>query len=376
MYSRYLEPYIFKDLQKKMVFLGGPRQCGKTSLAQSILRNTSSGKYFNWDRKKDRLNILQESWIDQDFLLIFDEIHKYKLWRNYLKGIFDTEREHHQFLVTGSARLDLYRRGGDSLLGRYFYWRLHPFTLSEIPEGFSVSETFSRLMRVGGFPEPFLDGNEQEARRWRVSRTERVLREDINDLESIKDIQTFQLLVELLQTRIGGAVVYTNLAEDLQVASSTVKKWIEILERMYLIFTVLPYTNKLPRAIQKPPKVYFYDNADVEGDEGARFENLVATHLIKKIQFLQDRDGDRYELRYIRDREKHEVDFVILKNQEILQLIEVKWSDSAVSKSLQYFSERLKPKNVIQIVGTLKSSWSKNQLHMLTPYDALSSLSL
>jgi len=231
-------------------------------------------------------------------------------------------------------------------------------------------------MRVGGFPEPFLDGNEQEARRWRVSRTERVLREDINDLESIKDIQTFQLLVELLQTRIGGAVVYTNLAEDLQVASSTVKKWIEILERMYLIFTVLPYTNKLPRAIQKPPKVYFYDNADVEGDEGARFENLVATHLIKKIQFLQDRDGDRYELRYIRDREKHEVDFVILKNQEILQLIEVKWSDSAVSKSLQYFSERLKPKNVIQIVGTLKSSWSKNQLHMLTPYDALSSLSL
>jgi hypothetical protein len=376
MYSRYLEPYIFKDLQKKMVFLGGPRQCGKTSLAQSILRNTSSGKYFNWDRKKDRLNILQESWIDQDFLLIFDEIHKYKLWRNYLKGIFDTEREHHQFLVTGSARLDLYRRGGDSLLGRYFYWRLHPFTLSEIPEGFSVSETFSRLMRVGGFPEPFLDGNEQEARRWRVSRTERVLREDINDLESIKDIQTFQLLVELLQTRIGGAVVYTNLAEDLQVASSTVKKWIEILERMYLIFTVLPYTNKLPRAIQKPPKVYFYDNADVEGDEGARFENLVATHLIKKIQFLQDRDGDRYELRYIRDREKHEVDFVILKNREILQLIEVKWSDSAVSKSLQYFSERLKPKNVIQIVGTLKSSWSKNQLHMLTPYDALSSLSL
>jgi predicted AAA+ superfamily ATPase len=376
MYSRYLEPYIFKDLQKKMVFLGGPRQCGKTSLAQSILRNTSSGKYFNWDRKKDRLNILQESWIDQDFLLIFDEIHKYKLWRNYLKGIFDTEREHHQFLVTGSARLDLYRRGGDSLLGRYFYWRLHPFTLSEIPEGFSVSETFSRLMRVGGFPEPFLDGNEQEARRWRVSRTERVLREDINDLESIKDIQTFQLLVELLQTRIGGAVVYTNLSEDLQVASSTVKKWIEILERMYLIFTVLPYTNKLPRAIQKPPKVYFYDNADVEGDEGARFENLVATHLIKKIQFLQDRDGDRYELRYIRDREKHEVDFVILKNREILQLIEVKWSDSAVSKSLQYFSERLKPKNVIQIVGTLKSSWSKNQLHMLTPYDALSSLSL
>jgi len=376
MYSRYLEPYIFKDLQKKMVFLGGPRQCGKTSLAQSILRNTSSGKYFNWDRKKDRLNILQESWIDQDFLLIFDEIHKYKLWRNYLKGIFDTEREHHQFLVTGSARLDLYRRGGDSLLGRYFYWRLHPFTLSEIPEGFSASETFSRLMRVGGFPEPFLDGNEQEARRWRVSRTERVLREDINDLESIKDIQTFQLLVELLQTRIGGAVVYANLAEDLQVASSTIKKWIEILERMYLIFTVLPYTNKLPRAIQKPPKVYFYDNADVEGDEGARFENLVATHLIKKIQFLQDRDGDRYELRYIRDREKHEVDFVILKNREILQLIEVKWSDSAVSKSLQYFSERLKPKNVIQIVGTLKSSWSKNQLHMLTPYDALSSLSL
>jgi len=177
-----------------------------------------------------------------------------------------------------------------------------------------------------------------------------------------------------LQTRVGGPNVYTNLAEDLQIASATVKKWIEILERMYLIFTILPYSNKLPRAIQKPPKIYFYDNADVEGEEGARFENLVATHLIKKIQFLQDRDGDRYELRYIRDREKHEVDFVILKNREILQLIEVKWSDSTISKSLQYFADRLKPKKIIQIVGTLKASWSKNQLHALTPYDALSAL--
>ncbi|MBN1903793.1 MAG: ATP-binding protein [Deltaproteobacteria bacterium] len=365
---RYIDSYIIEDLKKKMVFVGGPRQVGKTTLAKAILaRDYPEGRYFNWDFDDDRQDILKKKWSTSNTLLVFDELHKFPAWKRWIKGIYDVSNDKHSFLITGSARLDTYRRGGDSLMGRYHYWRLHPFTLDEIPGGISPDEAFKRLMTVGGFPEPFLDGDERSARRWRRERFDKVLREDIRDLDSVRNIQSLGLFLDLLRERVGGLVTIANLANDIQVAPQTAKSWLEILEKMYLIFIVRPFTKSLPRAVLKPPKVYFFDNGDVLGDEGARFENLIATSLIKRLHFLEDRDGYRYDLRYIRDREGREVDFAILKDGLLEELIEVKFSDEDISRSLSYYCERLKPINATQITANLKRPYDKNGIRVTDP---------
>jgi len=287
-------------------------------------------------------------------------------------GLYDTQKETHNFLITGSARLDVYKRGGDSIMGRYHYWRLHPFTLDELPKNFDIKQPFEKLMRVGGFPEPFLDSSEQTARRWRKERFDVILREDIRDLERINEIQNISLLLDLLKTRVGSLIVVSNLASDLQVAPNTVKRWIEILEKMYLIFIVRPYTGNLSRAISKPFKVYFFDNADIEGEEGAIFENLVATHLYKRIQFIEDSEGYRMQLWFLRDKEGREIDFVITKDKKLINLIEAKWSDDQISRSLSYYSDKLKPKQSIQIVANLKREYTKNQLQVKKAVEYLS----
>ncbi|NDG84330.1 MAG: ATP-binding protein [Proteobacteria bacterium] len=365
---RYLFNSIKKDLQKKMVFVGGPRQCGKTTLAKALLAETA-GLYLNWDRASDQKRILGEQWHDQDRMIVLDEIHKYPKWKTLVKGYYDTSRELHQFLVTGSARLDVYRRGGDSLLGRYHYWRLHPFTLHEPVKGISPKEAYRRLLELGGFPEPFLDGDPVEARRWREERHERILRDDIRDLENIKKIQLMGLLLQLLRERVGGPVNVLNLATDLQVSPATVTHWIEIFERMYLIFVVRPYSKNLPRSLVKPFKVYFFDTGDVIGDIGARFENFVATHLLKELHFRQDSTGEQWGLHYVRDKEGNEVDFVLVRDRIAVELTEAKWSDSTPSKSLLYFGEKTGVSRISQIVGELKSSYTKNRLSVIHPLD-------
>jgi predicted AAA+ superfamily ATPase len=365
---RYITPYILEDLGKKMVFVGGPRQVGKTTLAKAILSQAfPAGRYLNWDFDEDRQDILQKKWSMDNTLLVFDELHKFPRWKGWIKGIYDVSHEIHSFLITGSARLDIYRRGGDSLMGRYHYWRLHPFTLDEIPKVISPKKALDRLMTVGGFPEPFLDGDERAARRWRRERFDRVLREDVRDLESIRNIQMLGLFLDSLRHRVGGLIRLSNLAADLQISHKTAKSWLEVLERMYLVFTVRPYTKSLSRAVLKPPKVYFFDNGDVLGDEGARFENLVATSLLKRLHFLEDRDGYRYELRYIRDKEGREVDFAIIKEGELEELIKVKYSDENISKSLLYYSQRLRPKKATQIVVKIKRPYDKNRVRVIDP---------
>jgi predicted AAA+ superfamily ATPase len=365
---RYITPFVLEDLKKKMVFVGGPRQVGKTTLAKAVLSAAfPAGRYLNWDFDEDRQDILQKKWSADNTLLVFDELHKFPRWKRWIKGIYDVSHETHSFLVTGSARLDVYRRGGDSLMGRYHYWRLHPFTLDEIPKGISPKEAFHRLMTVGGFPEPFLDGDERSARRWRRERFDRVIREDVRDLESIRNIQLLGMYLDLLRHRVGGLITLSNIANDLQISPKTAKLWLEVLERMYLVFSVRPYTKSLPRAVLKPPKVYFFDNGDVLGDEGARFENLIATSLLKRLHFLEDRDGYRYELRYIRDKEGREVDFVIVKDGELEELIEAKFSDENISKSLLYYAKRLNPKRATQIVATTKRPFDKNQIKVTDP---------
>ena len=365
---RYITPYILEDLQKKMVFVGGPRQVGKTTIAKAILSETfPAGRYLNWDFDEDRQDIIKKRWSRDNTLLVFDELHKFPRWKGWIKGIYDVSHEMHSFLITGSARLDVYRRGGDSLMGRYHYWRLHPFTLDEIPKVIAPKEAFKRLMTVGGFPEPFLDGDERTARRWRRERFDRVLREDVRDLESIRNIQLLWLFLDMLRQRVGGLITLSNLATDLQISPKTAKSWLEVSERMYLVFSVRPYTRSLPRAVLKPPKVYFFDNGDIIGDEGARFENLVATSLLKRLHFLEDRDGYRYELRYIRDKEGREVDFAIIKEGRLEELVEAKYSDENISKHLLYYAERLKPRKATQIVAKIKRPYDKNRVRVTDP---------
>ena len=378
---RFIEQDIIKDLSQKMVFLGGPRQVGKTFLARTILKKfpyqrKRKGLYLNWDFDEDRSYILKKHWDDHHQLIIFDELHKYRRWKNWIKGVFDKMSDSHQFMVTGSCRLDLYRRQGDSLLGRYHYWRLHPITLDELPPKMSQKEGFQRLMRVGGFPEVFLDGSEQEARRWRRGRLDRILKEDIRDLQSIKLIQDLDLFVEALRRRVGQLIVFSNIATDIQVSFKTTKHWLHVLDQFYLCFSIWPYTKNLPRALQKPPKVYFFDNADVlcVNDEGPRFENLVATHLLKKIHYLEDSQGLSLDLRYIRDKESREVDFVLIKDGKVFALIEAKLADSHLSKSLQYYARKLQPQHAIQIVAHLKQEYKVGQCRVLTLPTALQTL--
>lgn len=379
--DRLIEKPILKDLSKKMVFLGGPRQVGKTTLARMILekfpyQQFQKGLYLNWDFDEDRSHILKKQWDESHQLIVFDELHKYSRWKNWIKGLFDKTSHLHQFLVTGSARLDLYKRHGDSLLGRYHYWRLHPITLDELPPKMTQREGFERLMTVGGFPEVFLDGNEQEARRWRRERLNQIIKDDIRDLQSIKLVQDLDLFVEALRRRVGHLVVFSNIANDIQVSPKTTKHWLTLLDQIYLSFSIWPYTKNLSRALQKPPKVYFFDNLDVicEKDEGPRFENLVATHLLKKIHYLEDSKGLQLDLRYIRDKESREIDFVLIKNRKIFALIEVKLSDPTLSKSLKYYAHKLKPKYAIQIVGYLKQEYKVGECRVLSLNTALQTL--
>jgi predicted AAA+ superfamily ATPase len=366
---RYIERFVESDLARKMVFVGGPRQTGKTHLARDLLRRTA-GEYLNWDDARDRRRIKNHDFDATLPLIVFDELHKMARWKGWIKGVYDTRKSAQSYLVTGSARLDVYRRGGDSLLGRYHYWRLHPFTLDEPVAGISPAASLSRLMTVGGFPEPFLSGDVRDGARWRRERFDRILRDDVRDLENIRLISTLESLADLLKQRVGTQISFANLATDLEVAPKTVKLWIEILQRMYLLFVVPPYTGKLSRAIQRPPRIYFYDNMDVEvaADKqlGGRFENLVATHLLKRLQFREDYSGERWGLHYLRDRDDREVDFVITRNRQVEELIEVKYSDTAPSTSLAYYTKVLRPKKATQIVYELDRARSVGDVQVMS----------
>lgn len=366
---RQLTPFILNDLQKKMVFIGGPRQCGKTTLAKSLLKNQFPGLYLNWDRVSDRKKILAGQWTDEDQLLVFDELHKYRKWKTLVKGFYDTEKEKHKFVVTGSARLDTYQRGGDSLLGRYHYWRLHPFSLYDIPRGISREETLKRLMSVGGFPEVFLDNDEREARRWREERARRILQEDVRDLEQLQHVDLLELMLDHLRDRVGSSLAVSNIAQEIGISPVTAGKWLNILEKMYLIFIVRGYDKKLTRAVHKPIKVYFYDNAEVRGDESVRFENLIATHVLQKNHFFEDYHGFKMGLYYVRDKNQREVDFLVTQNGKPVELIEVKVSDETPAKNLISFGELLKVTHATQIILHAQRSWSKGQLRVQKPLD-------
>ncbi len=348
---RYLSPYLPKDLAKKMVFVSGPRQAGKTTLVKSLLPPEES-LYLCWDDPDDRKVILNRTWADEHAWIALDEIHKFSRWKNFLKGTFDKQRDRHRFIVTGSARLDIYKRGQDSMVGRYFSWRLHPFCLAELRHTLKLGDAnlLDRLLMHGGFPEPFLEADEVHTKRWRHERRNLVFRQDIRDLEAIRDISLLEIFYDLLRERVGGEIVLSNLARDLEIAPKTAKAWLNLLEKTYTLFVVSPYSANLSKAVVKAPKVYFYDNGEVQGSDGARFENLVANHLHKRLQFLEDSTGNSYSLHFIRDQADHEVDFVVLKNRKPVLLVEAKLADESPSRSLYYLMDKLKIPHAIQLV--------------------------
>jgi len=370
---RYLEKFIQKDLNKKMVFVSGPRQCGKTTMAKNILSSKKNGLYLNWDSSKDKKTILNQSWDENTGLIVLDEIHKYSRWKNWLKGLYDTLKEKHQFLITGSALLNVYKKGQDSMLGRYHHWRLHPFCLAENPSKTrSADEIMNTLLEFGGFPEPFLSDSKIEAARWVKEHMDLIIKQDLRDLTLIRDLNLLSLFYDHLRSRVGSTVSLNNIARDLEVAPKTLKQWLAILESVYLVFSLKPYSGKLNRTLQKQSKIYVFNNPEVDGDIGSIFENLVATHLLKRLHFYEDSLGENYELRYIRDREHHEVDFVILKNRKPVCLIEAKWNDEATSSSLSYFGEKLKIEKRIQLVGKSVKSKKINGIEIYSAADWLS----
>lgn len=339
---RYLYASIRSDLSQKMVFVGGPRQVGKTTFALSLLgaplEAESHPAYLTWDALADRERLLRGEFPSGQPLVLLDEIHKFARWRNLLKGFYDKHKTRVSFLVTGSARLDYYRKGGDSLQGRYHYYRLHPFSLPEIdPEG--RPSTLEALLRFGGFPEPFLRANERDWRRWQREHRDRVVREDLRDLERVREVSLIELLLEHLPRCVGSPLSVKSLSLLLQVAHATVENWISILERLYVCFRIPPYGSGKIRAVKKERKLYFWDWSEVPSD-GARFENLVACHLLKYCHWREDTEGFSMELRYIRDTDKREVDFVILKDGEAEFAVECKTGEARLSAAAQYFRRR------------------------------------
>lgn len=351
-----------------MVFLGGPRQVGKTTLSTALIKDHfHDGTYLNWDIDEDRQAILNKQWTKKSPLIVFDELHKYSRWKQWIKGIYDTPHAEQTYMVTGSARLDTYKQGGDSLLGRYHYWRLHPITIDELPGNLPSDEGLERLMTFGGFPEPFLVANEREARRWRRERFDRILSEDIRDLAPIKEIQLLRLFIDALRKRVGSLITLSNIAQDLQVSPNTTKYWLELIERLYIGFSIYPLQKNIERAIQKPFKFFFYDNSDVSGDRGAIFENLVATTLLKRLHFIEDFEGRRCKLHYIRDKDGREIDFATVIDGNLQEIIEVKISDTDISSSLKYYTKKLAPQYAIQIVLECNRPYDAHQIHVTSP---------
>jgi predicted AAA+ superfamily ATPase len=332
--TRYLEEQILNDLKEKMVILAGPRQVGKTSLSKMI--NPKSSLYLNYDVTISRRRILNEEF-GSEKLWIFDEIHKYKKWRNLLKGFYDAHHDKHQILVTGSARLDLMRKSGDSLQGRYHYLRLHPLSVAELK--MKTQKELHELYNLGGFPEPFFSGSKVKADRWSNEYQSRIIRDEIRDIERISDLGLFEQLAYRLPDCVASPLSLNALKEDLQVNHATAKRWVEILERFYAIFRLSAFGAPKIKAVKKEQKHYHYDWNIVE-NEGARFECLVAAHLLKHANFLEDTQGRRIELRFFRDIEGRETDFIITEKSKPILAVECKLSDEDISKSLFYFKNK------------------------------------
>ncbi len=366
--ERYLTTNILEDLNEKMVFVGGARQVGKTTLALKIItKKLNNYSYYNWDFQPDRKRMMRLELPGDNALLIFDEIHKYRKWKGYIKGIFDTYKSKYKIIVTGSAHLNIYRKGSDSLQGRYHYYTLHPFSVVEMCsiknnfEPFSelhfdsqkaneAAGYFEQLLKFGGFPEMIFTQREKSLRRWHNEKLERLFREDIRDVENLRDINSVKLLGDLLPSKVASPLSVNAMREDLEVSHRAITKWLDVLELFYYHFRIYPYHSKIIRSIKKEPKLYLIDWSEI-GNESARFENLIASHLLKFVQFLNEYEGYKIKLNYLRNVDKKEVDFLVSINEKPWFAVEAKLTDTQPTPNLFYFKEKLKIPFLFQVVN-------------------------
>jgi len=318
---------------------------------------TDNFDYLNFDNPEHREGVRERSWDRSRDLIIFDELHKLKNWKSWLKGVYDTEGLRPRIIVTGSARLDTYRKVGDSLAGRFFQFRLHPLDLKEIKEIENppdLQSVLTRLLETGGFPEPYFEGTDIFYNRWKRSHVDIILRQDMIALENVRDITSIETLIQLLRKRVGSPVSHASLAEDLQCSDKTVKRYLTILESIYILFKVTPFHRNIARSILKAPKYYFYDTGQVIGTSGIRLENLTACALLKEIHYREDCYGESLRLHYLKTKDNKEIDFLVVRDETPALLIEVKWADQGVSPNFSIFEKHFPEIEKIQIVGELK----------------------
>lgn len=360
---------------RQMVFLMGPRQVGKTTLSLDAASEWHRHFYFNWDNPAERLLFLEGpqaiaeqtglSELSEEVpLLIFDEIHKYGKWKNFLKGFFDSYEKKTKIIVTGSARLNVYKKGGDSLMGRYFYYRIHPLSVGEIasPELFdgeirkkpmAISEKdWNALLEYGGFPEPFVQRSQSFSRRWQSIRKDQLFREDIRDSTRIQELAELELLAEILRSQAAQAMDYQSLSKKVGVSIDTIRRWIEVLKSFYYCFSIQPWSKNITRSLLKEPKLYLWDWSLIE-EEGHRYENLVASHLLKAVHFWTDCGLGDFGLYYLRTKDKLETDFAVSKNGKIWFLVEVKAKSKGLSSALFHFQEQTKAPHAFQVAFDL-----------------------
>lgn len=358
-------------LNQQMLFLSGPRQAGKTTVSLTAEELTDQFSYLNWDNLDHRTIIVKGVAHVADYVgldkisarkpvVVFDEIHKYGKWKTFLKGFFDTYKERINVIVTGSSRLDLYKKGGDSLMGRYFLYRLHPLSVGEIARvnlskkeispPVSIKEAdLNKLFKNGGYPEPFLKNNTRFLNQWKTLRQRQLIEEDIRDLSRIQELGQIELLAEMLKHQSGQSTNYSTLAAKISVSVDTIRRWLKTLQSFYYCFTIQPWSKNIPRSLLKEPKTFLWDWVSVE-DPGSRFENFVALHLLKAAHFWTDRGLGTYELWFIRDKEKREVDFLVTKNRKPWFLVEAKVSrNQSLNKNLYYFQKKINAGHAFQV---------------------------
>ena len=367
LYSSILADHLQRHRQ--MALVSGPRQVGKTTACRAI-----SDTYLNWDNADDRRQMLlgpaalaETLQLDRlrtkPRVAVLDELHKYSKWKTLLKGFFDSYGDRVHLIVTGSSRLDVFRRGGDSLMGRYLLYRMHPLSVGETlrtdlptkeiqPPAEITAADWNALWEHGGFPEPFYRRDTRFTRRWRSLRQEQLSREDLREVARVTDLGTMETLMQLLGERSAQQLIYSNLANEIQVSVDTVKRWIDLLTRLHYGFTVRPWFRNVAKALRKEPKWFQRDWSGV-ADEGARAETLVACHLLKAVEGWTDLGFGDFELRYLRDKQKREVDFLVVRDRKPWFLVEVKLGDKNLAPSLGYFQKQTKAAHAFQVVINL-----------------------
>ncbi|MCY4513167.1 MAG: ATP-binding protein [Bdellovibrionales bacterium] len=353
--KRFLLPHLKKYLGRKILLISGPRQCGKTTVAKMI---SKSYDYINYDNVKDRFILEEQSWDRKKQYIIFDELHKKKSWKSWLKGVFDSEGIPPGLVVTGSARMDIYKKAGDSMAGRYFSFRLAPLHLKELCKNASLNKAtaiMDKLLLYSGFPEPYMQANQTFYNLWEKTHIDNIIRQDLIDLESPRNITKIETLIELLKENVGNPVSSAHLAEKLEGCSpKTIQNWLGWLEKLYIVFKVSPYSKNISRSLKKMPKYYFYNWVLLKPNKGLMFENFIACALLKENQLREDIKGEKRGLYYVRNKSKQEIDFLLTKNQKVVALIEAKWSSDSLHPHFKSFSNYFYKVPKIQLVKELK----------------------